>query len=622
MPQDTPLQDLILGYCRQVGGLVEDPAYGVHEVLLPDEVAARWEIDPHQKFIFSAGDGNSSIEDKPGSGEDKPTLLHYGHPLVETVVEELRRQPANGLFFINDVRLEKPGLFTVIEKTLIFPNAKLFSVRGAMERRRVYHYVRFNFKASLIADEKRELILPVWMHLQGGYAVKGDKIQGLVALDVENQFPNLDPAEPFWLPRPPANLLSEEVLRPLLERARQAAYHELGGTLESLQARLKRFLELDRARLQQYYDDLKKNAQKRLQKADEARRPALEAKLAAIEAEHQSKLEDVEQKYHLRVELELINFAVIAQPKLDLPVEVKKRTATIKRQVVWDVLRHAVEPPACDVCGQPGETLQLCEQGHLAHADCLAPQCVECKRTFCQICAEKVSLCVVCDRPVCGYSLVRCSACQRVTCQEHMNLCHAADGEPQRVQFTQEPAAAPEKATPDVAGPSPSQAIEPTGGGKSRKKKETPRGKKASQKGTPVKKARPSGPVGDYIEIYSEPGRALVSAYVMVRRREIALRTWELGDEGIAVHCKCEDWFCRNNGIVYRPAHEDQLEQQLMFYIREFMKEHHVPRNKVRFYRIRMGEAYEARKLILTGKWKNPEVLETARSGFDKLARS
>jgi len=41
MNQDTSLQDLVLGYCQQVGALVEPPAFGVHEVLLPDEVARR-----------------------------------------------------------------------------------------------------------------------------------------------------------------------------------------------------------------------------------------------------------------------------------------------------------------------------------------------------------------------------------------------------------------------------------------------------------------------------------------------------------------------------------------------------------------------------------------------------
>jgi hypothetical protein len=53
MNQDKPLDELVLGYCRQVGGLVEPPAYNIFEVLLPDDISTRWGIDPHQRFTFS-----------------------------------------------------------------------------------------------------------------------------------------------------------------------------------------------------------------------------------------------------------------------------------------------------------------------------------------------------------------------------------------------------------------------------------------------------------------------------------------------------------------------------------------------------------------------------------------
>jgi len=93
----TSLEGLVLGYYRQIGALVEPPAYGAYEVLLPDDAAARWGITPHQKIVFDA------VHQKNGV-----TFLHYGHALVETIVEELRGQSANGHFFINNVRPDKP----------------------------------------------------------------------------------------------------------------------------------------------------------------------------------------------------------------------------------------------------------------------------------------------------------------------------------------------------------------------------------------------------------------------------------------------------------------------------------------------------------------------------------
>jgi hypothetical protein len=117
MTQDTSLSQLVLGYCRQVGALVEPPAYGVYETLLPDEVAARWEVAPHQRFVFDAADNHA---------EHGAVFLHYGHALVETIVNELRWQSANGQFFINNVRPEKPGLFAAIEKTFSLPICQNF----------------------------------------------------------------------------------------------------------------------------------------------------------------------------------------------------------------------------------------------------------------------------------------------------------------------------------------------------------------------------------------------------------------------------------------------------------------------------------------------------------------
>lgn len=614
MSQNASLQDLILGYCQQMGGLVEPPAYGIHEVLLPEDVASRWGIAAHQNFLFTE---ESKLWAEGGATADGnyATLLHYGHPLVETVVEELRRQSANGLFFVNNIRLEKPGLFAIIEKALGLPNAKLFAVPGAVERRRLYHYVRFNFKASLVADEKRELLLPICMHLQGGYAVQWDEIERTAMLDIDNQFGHLDPAQPEWPSKPATNPLSEDVLRPLLERARRAAYGELGDTLQSMEKRLQRYLELDRARLQQYHDDLKKDIERRLQKAEKDRRPALEPKIAAIETERQAKLADVEQKYRLRVDLELVNLAVIAQPKLDLKVEIKKRTATTQRQVAWDPLRHIVEPPACDVCGLPGDELYLCENSHLAHAGCLAPQCVECKRTFCQKCAESVRDCVVCDRPVCMHSLVHCPDCQRVTCHEHTNLCHAVNGEPERLQPVG--SAPPSKIAALPVGATPPLTKPVATGWKSSQKQEPAKARKSPRN----TRATPSSPTtADRIEVYSDPAHGTISALVLVKKRELATRVWELTDSGISVRCYCEkEQGCRANGYIHRPAGPEQIEAQMAHFLNLLRSEYQVPENKMRYYHVRQEQAFDERKLKIPSRWKNPEVLAHANEGFDRL---
>jgi hypothetical protein len=601
MFQNISLEELVLGYCRQVDGLVEPPAYGAYEVLLPDEVAARWDVASHLRFTFA-----------PES--DNATYIHFGHNLVETIVDEIRTKTANGRFFINNVHLEKPKLYQVIEKAISLPNAKMFPIPGAAEQVGLHHYVRFNFKVGLIADEKRELILPVWMDLQNGFSVKGADIERVAIFDNENQFSTASPAVLSWSNEPP---LSPKALSGLLERARLSVPLELSETVEALQKRLGRFLELDRARLNDYYDDLRKDTQRRLQKAEDDRRPTLEAKLTVIESERESKLADVEQKYHLHIQLELINLALIAQPKLDLLVEIRKRGVAVKRRVTWDPLQHVVEGLACHVCNRPGHSMLLCENGHFAHSECLAPQCVECKRTFCQKCAAEVQSCAVCERPVCVHSLNRCKECGRGTCQEHINLCHAENGQPRRILA--EPVPSQGEASKAEAGGGAKAPSSETGKAAKQRppaKRESPKAKTSPRR--TIQKPRPEV-VGDYIEVYSDPAINVIAAYVMVKKREIATREWSMSDEGFAVNCWCEKQYCPERGIVYRPVQADGLTQQLLGFIEAFADEYAVPVKKIRYFHVRQGQPFGEARLKVPASWKDPATLERAWAGFEAL---
>ena len=594
MTQDTSITELVLGYCRQVGGLVEPPAYGIYEILLPEDVAARWGIEPLQHLTFEAA-----------NRQDGVTYLHYGHALVETIVNELHWQSANGLFYINHVRPEKPGLYPAIEKALSFPNAKLFPVPAATEQIRLHHYIRFNFKASLIADEKREFILPVWMDVQNGYPVKGADIERLALLETENLYQNTPPAATFWSNEPP---LASKTVSTLLDRASQAVADELGETLGHMQKRLKRYLELDRARLNEYYSDLLKDGERRLQKAEADHRPVLEAKIAAITAERETKLADVEQKYHLQLQVELLNLAVITLPKLDLTVEIRMRTSVARRMVSWNPLLHIVEPLACDVCSQSGMTLLLCENGHLAHAECLAPQCVSCKRIYCQKCAHEVQTCAVCERPVCVHSLTRCATCLRVTCSEHVGECHAVNGGPRTVTQIQEKPVIITATSEDRAAPLKTGSPLKTG---TAQKRQAPEAK------TSLKKINPTKPLADYLEIYADPADGTITAYIIARKRELATRRWRMTDEGIAVMCHCEKPDCDQRGIVYRPGGD--IEEQMKYLLNKFQAEYHLPDNKVRYFQIRKGRPFEEKKLMVPSNWKDPDTLKRAREGFGKL---
>ncbi len=605
----SELADFVLNAVRQADGIVEPPAYGIYEVLLPEEVARRWDVPAYQRMAFAGESPAKSAE------ADDVSVVGYGHSLVDTLMVETRAEPACVRVYANDVRLDKRGLLALARQALALPNARLSAVPHKSETAALCHYVRFNFKAALITDEKRERLVSVVMDAQAGFAAPElAHVEQLVRLEAEPAFGHLASAPVRWLPG--GQVLGVPALEGLLERATRAALDELAAPLETLRRRSARYLELDQARLTEYYDDIARDLQRRVERAsDDARRAPLEDKLAAVQIEREAKLADVEAKYRLRVELDLINLQVIVQPKLLLPVRVGNRTATIERTVVWDPLLHRLEPLACDVCGRPSTRLTLCSGGHLAHEDCLlAEQCVDCKRVYCRLCADQMSRCVVCDRPVCEHSLNRCPDCGRGTCREHVGLCHAADGQPAPPP---EPEAEPVPAPEPVSPPPPVEEVEetpplpltspPVGGiegGRREARRKTP--------ARPTRRARrparkPSrAPTPAKIEVYVDPRAPVVDAFVLTKgKKQLAVRSWALTGAGIEVTCRCEKWHrCPADGMLLEPADGSSVEALIEAQIEDLRREYGVSARRVYRYAVVRGASRQVPRVVLRGAWR------------------
>ena len=586
------LSDFVLDFCRALGGVIEPPAYNVYDVLLPDAVAAQLGIEPFQHFAFE--------ENATGEGV---TQLSYGHPLIERLIELARATPSCAQFYINDVRLDKTGVAALARAAFTFPNATLVEVPRALESRAMFHYARFNFKAALIADEKREHILSILMNVQNGAVTEDFSTTETYRLAESPAFTDLPIAAALWTTN--VNPLAAEPLQTLLDRASHAAVESLSTSITALQARTARHLELDLARLESYYTDIEKDIERRLKRADdESRRANLDSKLVAARADHAAKRADVEAKYRLRVELDLVNLALIAQPKLTLSMQIENRQANVIRPIVWDPLRRAVEPLACDVCFRSSAKLFLCANNHLVCGNCLAPQCVDCKRVYCRSCESELTTCVVCDRLVCKKSLTHCRECDRGTCREHATLCHADNGQPRKVSADVSPVVAVVSPSPSIAAPPPPRVA-------SVSKKPTPK------KITPPPSVQPRDP-GYRLEVQVETLTPLVMAFVLAKGdREVAQRQWVLTDEGIGVQCLCEKgWQCPSSGMMILPELANRIESQLEAEFAKLRAEYHIPTHRSSIFTVQGNNMTRLPKLRLRGRWKDEAALNTARANF------
>ncbi|MBP7960542.1 MAG: hypothetical protein KBG20_02460 [Caldilineaceae bacterium] len=603
------LSRFVLDFLEKEGSVVTPPSFGIHEALLPEDLAASLQIDDFVHLSFDP--------EQPAT-PDGPLRLSVNHPLVETMAERVAAQPANATAYINGVRLQKTGLLDLARKQFGFPNARLDGVPKMQEERELHHYVQFNFKITTITEEKQESQATVIMDLQSGHAVTDpDQLRLLAVLDPQPAFDTLLSAPPRWTAA--GDALADETLQALLPRAESVLRAQMAERLDGVATRIQHNLELDLARIEEYYDGLAGDMRRRrtrLAEDETDRIQALDDKLTALDAERRKKLDDVRGRYVLRVEIELINVLIMVQPKVTLPATIGNRTATIQRTVVWDPLFHHLEPLVCDVCGQPGEGMTLCTGGHLAHEDCLAPQCIDCKRAFCRLCGDQIQECIVCHQPVCRPSLIKCPTCGRGTCQAHQNLCHAAEGEP-AVLVTEAPAPTPSKSpAPSPKPPSPRPSKGPPISTKNSD------GKDKSSAKAPAIKTPPPAPTATgvriVVDIYeTEP--TIVAFVLRSKERVLATRAFRLMTEGIAVQCTCEKSPCAADGFVFRPWPLAEIPQQIEDFLKKLRLEYGVPAKKVDLYYKRHQEIRKLEKLVLPAYWHDPERIATAIRGFDAM---
>lgn len=626
----SELESFVLAYLKQAGGLVEPAApvgasvvatgraLPVYEVLLPDSLAEEWRVPPYLQIAFADTDGATGL-----------TRLGYNHPLVEEIVTAARSHSASTRYYIDHLRLSKSGLVEMARENWALPNSRIVDPPGATVGRYRSTYVRFNFKAALTSDEKQERLVSVLMDAHSGApAADPARIERMAnATRPENVLKALPNAPIRWTAADGHSLskpLVHETLAALLVRAKTAILDELAEPLRQLEQRTRRFRELDEARLTEYYDDIRQDLQQRLATASLERRGSLEEKLAATAAERAAKLADVAGRYHARLDLTLLNLLVIVQPKLIQQVRIENRMSSANAHAVYDPLLHRLEPLICAVCGQSSQRTYLCYNGHLAHVGCLAPACVDCKRIFCALCANEVGQCDVCHKALCRYSRIACAECGRGTCQAHVGMCHANEGQPveleSRAPALVEPKPAPPPEPPQAPKAKPKRPVESERPAKRPSPTRKPsRPQRDPAAGRPLAKGLPKPQRIEVVVTHDA-----VVAYVLAsRERQLAMRVWELvPDDGILITCQCElGQACPANERVMRPAAAGTIEKQILDEITRFRQEYGLPAKKVGLNRSLGGQIVPVGRFGLYGRWKDPDLISQAQASFDRRYR-
>jgi len=245
-------------------------------------------------------------------------------------------------------------------------------------------YLVCSFRYEAFSDEKRDGIVKMAINLGTSSPVEESIAAFEAALAAEDNMSR------DWTPQRPALLESWSQGR--LDRLFRAALPgRIRRHLSQFLTGLERRLDRDSARLFDYYDGLRKESSKKTRKQqsgqDVETRAALEqSRIAAIDREYNAKVQDLEQKYALKIDIQPSQTLAVTMPVRRFELIVKRRKKERRLLLDWNPLMRKLERPMCEYTYEDASSYVVCDDAlHIispeSHSACKA-----CGRAYCRAC--------------------------------------------------------------------------------------------------------------------------------------------------------------------------------------------------------------------------------------------
>lgn len=316
----TPLEDRLREFARALlerhGAVVDWPAYGPGQALLPETLARALRVGEEAALTTEAAPGKDVLS------------VNLAADFLERVEGLIGSHPTVARLRLEGLYLKKSAMDEPVARFFGFPNARV-RVAAALPKRMAYHC--WHFSAIVDSEDRWEELVEVRVNAATGAEV--DFPDPLAMLDA---LPGIEP------PEGP---------EPNLEAGRRKAAITAALRASPFLARLEARLERDRQRIREYYGALlEETSPARLRvPLDPAR---LEEKRRAVDVEMRRRLLELDERYALRLRLDPVALVELDMPVLEVELEVLRRPARGSVRVYWNPLRKELEPLACAGCGR------------------------------------------------------------------------------------------------------------------------------------------------------------------------------------------------------------------------------------------------------------------------------
>lgn len=264
--------------------------------------------------------------------------LRYGSPLLDRLIQLATREVPVAYGQIQVPYLKKEGFQQLLRQDLIFLDS-LVRVTGRAEARATYMVLICRYVA--MSDERKEGLVQVG--LQEG---TGAVVQDFIEL--------WDQAYPLFFPLgqvPPH--FPERLDRAVsggMHHAERQVHENLADFLKSMRRRLQR----DVRNTREYYQALQAEMHAGLSHPalTDAQKVERMAKIRDLPVEMARKIEDLEQKYQVRVTVSACAAFRFLVDIVQLMVEVKHRKFKRSIPVIWNPVTRRLDPLICERCGE------------------------------------------------------------------------------------------------------------------------------------------------------------------------------------------------------------------------------------------------------------------------------
>ncbi len=337
------------------GALVEPDPDGVLRTLLTPDLSQALKTNDWLQLRFGAGEG----ADDPGEWLDRLGVLLPPHAQL-IVARRSSQEPA--------IRIDSQA---VLARELVLPNGVY---RLSEDWPETATYLFFNFAYRVESNERTEGLLTMALN---------SSAQSVVTLPDRL----LEQARDRWLD----DLAStpEVALAATLPVAFRRVQAEARQAARPMCDNATRRLDRDVERVTHYYAGLLEQIEKRRRKATGEKEMRERSRAAATEADRAAKLDDLRNKYAVKVYLRLTDVLVAPLPVWAISVRLIRKKEERKRVFHWNPILRSLEPPWCESCSGRAQPLFLCDDRvHCLCRECLSP-CLNCGKVYCRACHKR-----------------------------------------------------------------------------------------------------------------------------------------------------------------------------------------------------------------------------------------